>query len=280
MNNSELGSIVYGLISALSWGAGDFSGGLATKRSNVYGVIAISQLFGVTLLIVLAILFKDTFPPLDHCLWAIVAGISGSLGIIALYRALATTRMGIAAPVSAVVTAGVPVIFALFTQGIPTTHKLIGFVIALVSVWLISQSDGGRIQLKDLTLPLLSGLGFGFFLTLLTQANSISTLWSLVIARFASLSMIISVILVTKQVWRPASSQYVTIALAGILDAGGNLFYSLAAQTGYLAQAAILSSLYPAATVMLAMVVLREKLHRIQLVGVVLALVAIGLIAA
>lgn len=279
MNNSELGSIVFGLISAASWGAGDFSGGLATKRANVYGVVVISQVVGVICLIVLALLLRETIPPFTDWVWGGAAGIAGALGILCLYRALATTRMGIAAPVSAVVTATVPVIFAIFTQGLPATHKLIGFVIALIAVWLTSQSDGGRIRVSDLTMPLLAGIGFGSFLILIDQGNDVSVLWSLVAARFASIVMMIGVIATTRQAWRPATPQLKIIGLAGILDTGGNLFYSLAAQTGYLAQAAVLSSLYPAATVMLALMILREKLHRVQMVGVVLAVVAIALIA-
>jgi len=280
MNNSELGSFVFGLISAASWGAGDFSGGLATKRANVYGVVVISQVVGVTCLTILAILLRETIPPSSDWVWGGAAGMAGALGILCLYRALATTRMGIAAPVSAVVTAAVPVIFAFFTQGLPEAHKLVGFAIALVAVWLTSQSDSGRIRASDLTLPLLAGIGFGSFLILIDQANDVSVLWSLVAARLASIAMMIGVIALTRQAWRPAAAQLRTIALAGVLDTGGNLFYSLAAQTGYLAQAAVLSSLYPAATVMLALVILREKLHRIQMVGVVLAVVAIALIAA
>ncbi|MBX3081139.1 MAG: DMT family transporter [Anaerolineae bacterium] len=279
MNNSELGSIVFGLISAASWGAGDFSGGLATKRANVYGVVVISQVVGVICLIVLALLLRETIPPFTDWVWGGAAGIAGALGILCLYRALATTRMGIAAPVSAVVTATVPVIFAIFTQGLPATYKLIGFVIALIAVWLTSQSDGGRIRVSDLTMPLLAGIGFGSFLILIDQGNDVSVLWSLVAARFASIVMMIGVIATTRQAWRPAAPQLKIIGLAGILDTGGNLFYSLAAQTGYLAQAAVLSSLYPAATVMLALMILREKLHRVQMLGVVLAVVAIALIA-
>ena len=280
MNNSELGSIVFGLISAASWGAGDFSGGMASKRTNVYGVIVVSQFVGLALLVVLAIAFNDPIPPIADWIWGGLAGLAGVLGIVSLYRALATTRMGMAAPISAVIAATIPVIFAMLTQGVPAVHKLIGFAIALVAVWLTSQSDAGGIRRNELFLPFMAGLGFGFFFILIDQANNVSAYWSLAAARIASISGMIIFVAVTKQAWRPAASHLPIISVAGILDTGGNLFFSLASQTGFLAEAVVLSSLYPAATVLLAWMILREKLHRVQMIGVVLALIAIALIAA
>ena len=153
-------------------------------------------------------------------------------------------------------------------------------MIALVAVWLTSQSDAGGIRRNELFLPLMAGLGFGFFFILIDQANNVSAYWSLAAARIASITGMIIFVVVTKQAWRPATSRLPIISIAGILDTGGNLFFSLATQTGFLAEAVVLSSLYPAATVLLAWMILREKLHKVQMIGVVLALIAIALIAA
>lgn len=280
MNSTDLASITLGLLSALSWGAGDFSGGLATKRTNVYGVILISQLIGISLLILLSFAFRETFPPFTDLVLGGITGLVGAVGLVALYRALASGRMGIAAPISAILTAALPVIFAMFTQGVPPALKLAGFALALVAVWLVSRPEGGTFDPRDLTLPTVAGVCFGGALILIDRANDVSALWPLVAARATSITFLIAFVLLTKRQWRPAGAgSYAPILLAGLLDVGGNLLYSLAAQTGHLAEAAVLSSLYPAATVILAWGILKERLLAPQKAGVVVALVAIALIA-
>lgn len=281
MNSTDLASITLGLLSALSWGAGDFSGGLATKRTNIYGVILISQGIGIVLLIVLALALRETFPPLRDMLLGGAAGLAGAVGLVALYRGLASGQMGIIAPVSAVLAATFPVIFAIFTQGLPSTLKLAGFGMALLAVWLISRPEGGGgIRLADLVLPLVAGISFGGFFILIDLANNVSALWPLVGARAASLVVMGGLAALTRQQWRPdGPARYAPIVLAGILDVGGNAFFSLAAQTGRLAEAAVLSSLYPAVTVLLAWLLLKERMVRAQIGGAALAFVAIVLIA-
>jgi drug/metabolite transporter (DMT)-like permease len=281
MNQPDLVSLLLGLASAITWGAGDFSGGLATKRTNVYGVVLISQMIGIGLLILLSLAFAEQFPPLSDLLIGGGAGIIGAVGLVALYRALASSRMGLAAPVSAVITAIVPVIFALFTQGIPALHKLAGFGVALIAVWMVSRPQGEAITLGALALPALAGVCFGLTLIMIDRANEVSALWPLVAARVASISFMTIIAVTTRQRWRPGrSTAILPIFMAGVLDVGRNAFYSLAAQTGHLAEAAVLSSLYPAATVLLAWLLLKERLNRQQVIGVLAALVAIVLIAA
>ena len=279
MTGSELAPALLGLASAACWGAGDFGGGLASKRTSVYGVVIVSQLIGVTLLIASALAFGERMPPTDHLLWGVLAGVCGAVGLQALYRALAQGRMGMAAPVSAVITAAVPVIAGALLEGLPGGMQLLGFGLALIGVWFISRADDTPLAPADLGLPILAGLGFGFFLVLINRASDVAVLWPLIAARFASLSTILAVAALSRRAWRPAVNQLPLIALTGALDAGGNTFFALAAQMGRLDVAAVLSSLYPASTVWLAWIILKERITRMQSVGIIAALTAIVLIA-
>ena len=171
---SDLSAVFFGLSSAACWGVGDFSGGLASKRSDVYSVVAFSQMFGVTLLMALAILISEAMPSAGDMLLGAIAGIFGALGLVALYAGLAGGRMGVVAPVTAVVTAAGPVIFSIFLEGLPAGRQMAGFGLAFIAVWLLSYAGHGAVfQVKDLALPVASGLGFGVFLLLIGRGESI-----------------------------------------------------------------------------------------------------------
>jgi drug/metabolite transporter (DMT)-like permease len=279
MTASEIAPVAYGLLSAAAWGAGDFSGGLAARRTNVFGVIVASQIVGAALLTGLALAFGEAVPPVRLLPWGGAAGLAGGIGLLALYRALAVGRMGVAAPVSAVVTAVVPVVVGALAEGRPGSLKLIGFGLALVGVWLVSRVEASPIRLMDLGLPVIAGLGFGGFLIFINQVSDAAVLWPLVAARAASVSLMLAASALGGQPLRPEARRLPLIALAGALDAGGNTFYALSAQAGRLDVAAVLSSLYPATTVALAWMILKERLSRSQVVGVAAAVAAIVLIA-
>jgi drug/metabolite transporter (DMT)-like permease len=280
MISSEAWAVVYGLASAASWGAGDFSGGVATKRSNVYSVIIVSQLVGGALLLALAFLLAEAIPSPDNLLFGGLAGISGALGLVALYTGLAGGRMGIVAPITAVVTAFFPIIVGIINEGFPSTWQLLGFGIALIAVWFLSRGGGdATIQARELSLPIAAGLGFGLFFIFIDRVSDSAILWPLVAARIASISMLFVFVTTRRQGKIPARNQFLIIALAGILDTGGNAFFALATRLGRLDISAVLSSLYPAATVLLAWFILKERLVLQQWVGVVAALLALVLIA-
>lgn len=270
--------ILLGLISAACWGAGDFSGGLATKRANVYSVVIASQLVGVVLLFALAIAFSESTPTLLQTLWGGAAGIAGAIGLIALYRALSLGHMGVAAPVSGVVTAIVPVIGGVFIEGLPKTIQLIGFIVAMIGVWFVSRADDSKIDWRDLNLPIIAGIGFGFFLIFINRASGNGILLPLVAARAASLGVTVIATLIMRQPLLPQIDHLPLIAVVGVMDAGGNAFYALAAQMGRLDVAAVLSSLYPASTILLAWIILKERLTRAQWAGVAATMLAIVLI--
>jgi drug/metabolite transporter (DMT)-like permease len=270
-----------GLVSAASWGAGDFAGGLAARRSNVYGVVVVSQATGLVLLAGLALLLAEPLPSRAGALWGAAAGLAGGLGLVALYRGLAIGRMGVAAPLAGVVSAGLPVLFGTFLEGLPGKPQLAGFGLALAAVWLLSRNAGSvRLGSRALVLPLLAGLGFALFLILIDRASEQAVLWPLVAARLASLALLLPLALWRRRGSLPARESLPLVALVGLFDSGGNAFYALAAQAGRLDVAAALGSLYPASTLLLARLFLKERLASRQWLGAVMALAAALLIAA
>lgn len=276
----SLAAVIFGLLSAGIWGAGDFCGGLATRRASVNSVVIASQLVGILLLTGLAFIFREPWPIATDLMWGALAGVAGNVGLLALYRGLATGRMGVVAPLSAVLSAALPVLVSVFFAGLPGWVTLIGFALALVGVWLLAQPAGGAVfRLGDLGLPVLAGFGFGLFFVFVDQVSAAAVFWPLVAARLASLALLAGVTAASRQRLWPSAGPLPLVVLSGVLDAAGNAFFALATQTGRLDVAAVLSSLYPASTVLLAWIVLHERLTRAQILGVAAALVAIVMIA-
>ena len=227
----------------------------------------------------LALIWREPFPsPLDM-LWGGLAGLAGVIGLIAFYSALSIGRMGIAAPVSAVLTASIPVLFSAFTEGLPSLLQLGGFVLALLAIGLISRPERSKGRPEGIGLALLAGCGFGCFFILISRASHTATFWPLAAARFTSVLFLFLMMRIRQQQIQPRMTLTPLVLLAGVLDAIGNAFFVLAAHTGRLDVAAVLSSLYPAATVLLAAFVLRERATRIQAMGILLALLAVPLIS-
>ncbi len=277
---SDAASVVFGLTSAATWGIADFSGGLATRRTPVLTVTLLSQATGLILLIGLALASGEKMPMLQDVFWGAAAGVIGLTGLFALYRAMAIGQMGIAAPITGVLCASLPVVVGAFTQGLPNALHLAGFVLALAGVWFVSRSQGAAGRPAGFELAILAGLGFGGFLILIAQVHQGSLFWPLVAARGASVGFMIAVTLVRRAFVLPAKKITPLILFGGVMDVGGNAFFVLAEQAGRLDIAAVLSSLYPAATVILALILLRERLNRLQGFGVVMVLAALPLIAA
>ena len=272
-------SILFGLVSALTWGAADFTGGIASKRADVYGVVIGAEAFGMLLVTALAIGFRESIPSWTTLLWGGAAGLSGGIGLLLLYRGLAGGRMSVAAPVSAVIGAIVPVFVGTIVDGLPGLWTFAGILLALVAVWLIAHSEGGSenaaIRLNEITLPLASGVFFGLYFVFMHQGSREAVFWPIVAARLASTVGILGYAMLTRQPWGPPRSLWALIALSGLLDVSGNAFYILAGQVGRMDVAAVIGSLYPGSTVLLAGLILRERLNRVQVAGVVAALVAI-----
>lgn len=269
-------TVACGLGCAATWGAGDFSGGMATKKGDVFVITLISQTIGLAALFLTALVLDEPLPVPGQLAYGAVAGIAGMFGILCLYTGLAQGRMGIVAPVSAVVTAILPVIAALVTEGWPGPSKMAGFAVALLAVWWLSREDGPvSSRPREWRRALSAGAGFGLFFILIARASIESVLWPLVAARIASIAFMAVAVHRRKRARATAHLPLFPIAMAGLLDAAGNIFFALAAQIGRLDIAAVVGSLYPATTVLLARTVLKEQLHVRQYIGLAAALSAV-----
>lgn len=276
-------SILLGLASALSWGAGDFTGGLAARRVGAYRSVFYAEVIGVVFLFLVLAFVNEPLPDRRAQIFALLAGALGTIGLMLLYHSMTLGLMSVAAPVSALLAAVLPVLVGIFTEGIPGIPTLIGFGFALFAVWMVSQSEGGvkdiLSHLSDLKLPLLAGIGFGFYFVLMHQAaRDGGAVWHMVFSRTGGMALIVTYLSVTRSSWKIEPSSLPIISLNGILDLGGNFFFILAGQAGRLDVASVLSSLFPGATVILAWIFLKERLSRNQWVGVFCALIAIVLL--
>lgn len=282
---SETLAIIYGLASAAVWGTGDFAGGMASRRTTATRVVTVAHTIGFVLFVALAILFREAIPGGRELFFGALAGLMGMGGLLALYRGLAENGMGITAPLAAVVTAVIPIFVGIVNEGLPTSIQIIGFCIGLGAVWFLASGGGeSGFRWRELLLPVVAGIGFAGFLVFIDQVSAGAVFWPLTAARAASVAALLLVL----RFWRtPASDQtkslgmqaWLLMAMAGLFDAGGNAFVTLATQTGRLDIASILSSMYPASTVLLAWLILGERLTVSQRWGAVLALVAVVLIA-
>lgn len=273
-----------GLAAAAAWGAGDFLGGLAARRGSLVRVSLAAQLFGFLLLLFAALATNEAVPGAGTLALGAVAGLAGAVGLAALYAALARGRMGVAAPVSAAVSAGLPVLVAaVLLEGAPSAAKLLGFALALAGILLLARSEdpaAAAAGASVVPLALLAGAGFGALLILLDLAGEGGAVWwPLVAARAASSLALVGVALARADMGAPPRAALPSALGAGLFDALGNALYVAAAYFGRLDVAAVLASLYPATTVLLARLVLHERLTRAQWVAVGIVAVAVVLIA-
>ena len=274
-------SILYGIASALSWGAGDFAGGLSSRKVGAYRAVFYADFFGLLVLIAAYFIYPETLPAARVIRVSAIGGMLGTVGLLILYYSLTKGQMSIAAPVSALFAAVLPVIVGSITEGLPGLFQLIGFVLALAAVWLISQGDGSFhiSRLSDLRLPVLAGLGFGCYFIFLHSATQDTTaiLWPMIISRVAGTLLVLAFVLARREPLSVPRGAWDVVLINATLDLAGNFFYLLASRAGRLDIAAVLSSLYPGATVILAWLLLKERITRWQMAGILLALGAITL---
>jgi drug/metabolite transporter (DMT)-like permease len=280
MMGTELLALLFGLGSAASWGAGDFSGGLATKRSDVFMVVMISQVAGTVPLVIFTLVWGGALPPASHLLLGGIGGLFGMAGLLALYRGLSEGRMGVVAPVTSVAAAVLPMLLGSFWDGLPTMLEMAGILVALVAVWLLSRTEPDQpFSFDGLGLPILAGSAFGLYFVFIDLAAVEMVLWPLVAARLASMGILLTFLAIGPRRRMPPVRQFPLLIMAGFLDTAGNVFFALATQIGRLDIAAVLASFYPGTTAFLAWVVLKERLNRTQWMGVSAALTALVLIA-
>lgn len=276
-------SILYGILSAATWGAGDFIGGIASKRTAPTRVLFLAELAGMVPFTLLALILREPMPPAVDLLIGAGSSLLGLMGLLFLYSALASSQMTIAAPVSALFAAVLPVVVGAITEGLPTLLQLMGFGLALTAVWLISQgnqTEKFRIaHLTDLRLPILAGIGFGSYFIFIHNATqqTDTVLWPMIVSRLAGTVLLILVVLARRETLAVPRSAWTVVFFNATLDVGGNFFYIMASQLGRLDTAAVLSSLYPGATVLLAWLLLKERIAPRQWIGIAAALAAIVL---
>jgi drug/metabolite transporter (DMT)-like permease len=283
-------AIFLALAAAATYGGADFLGGLVTRRTSVISVVLLSQLAGAVLLIAL-------FPfsgsgPFDGgaFAWGAAGGVAGTAGIVLLYLGLAKGRMSVVAPTTAVEAACVPVLYGLVSGERPELLALSGVVLAIAAVALVSTAhapgtDPSVSPRGPLGLPvgvveaLGAGLAFGAFFILLKQSGLNSGMWPLVGTRLSSLAVVGTAALFMRPRFRTDRRTFSGIAGSGVLDLTANILYLLASRRGLLSLVAVLTSMYPASTVLLARVILRERLSASQGAGLLAAATGVVLIA-
>lgn len=274
-------SLVLAAACALAYGASDFLGGLSARTARVLAVVVAAQLAGVLVLAPIVGILPGR-PSLAALAWGAAAGLAGACGVLVFYRALAGGTISVVAPTSATLTAALPVVWGLGMGERPVPAALTGVALAVVAVALVSHdptATGRRTWILPICQAIAVGVGLGGFSVLIAQPAADAGLWPLLGARAATIALLTALALTTGA-RLPAAAARPAIG-AGVLDMLANILFLLALRTGgLLSMVAVISSLYPASTLLLARYVLGERMSGRQLTGVALALGAIGLIAA
>jgi drug/metabolite transporter (DMT)-like permease len=302
LGSSALVASSLGLAAAAFWGGGDFTGGLATRRASPFVTIAVAH--GISLAALLAIVVAWHIPaPSPYIQFmGLLSGVVAGLGVGLFYKALSLGGMGLSAAIAGLISAAIPVMFSLFTEGLPHPVQILGILLAAIAIWLIASAPGTTAP-KTLVMATLAGICFGVYFIQLKVTGAAGVTWAITLARVGSFTLAISVCAVQAALrsFRTAPPSSVAAAtppsalnrrtalfdpaflalavLTCVLDTGGNLFYTLATTVGRLDVAAVISSLYPAATILLAALLLKEKTTRTQTIGMLLALAAVVLIS-
>jgi len=294
MNNLLRGNALLALGAAVVWGGGDFSGGMGVKSAGgglraALRVILLSHVTSFAVLVAIARLRGDAFPQGALLAWGIGAGVAGGLALTCFYIALSRGAMGVSAAVSGLLAAAIPAAVTLWQVGSPGVRPMIGFAVAGVAIWVIAAGEAGEnagdTDRETAVLALLAGVGFGVYFVALKMAGPAGVIWPMATARIGSLVTCGLLVLalgrgkagdVPVRLGRRAAGFAMGTAL---LDTSGNLLFLAATRAGRLDVAAVLGSLYPASTILLAALALGERPTRRQALGMVTAVFAVTLIA-
>ena len=275
------------LASALLYGAADFTGGLATRRAGVLPVVVVSQLSGLVLLLLLMPFLPAASPSRADLLWGVSAALTGGVGVALLYRALAIGRMAVVAPTTAVCAVAIPVLVSVLLGERPGPPAVAGILLGVGSIVLVSQQTAADAGARDhqsarrlppgVGIALVSGVAIGLFFLSLARTGPEAGMWPILVSRAVSTTLFGVAAAAGRRSLRMPGALVLTL-VCGAVDMTANALYLLAARTGPLSVVVTLSSLYPASTVLLARVVLGERLNGRQIAGVGCALAAIVLI--
>lgn len=219
-----IGSL-FGVASAVSFGVGDFAGGLAARRVGGLAVAAVAQLIGALLLLVVAAVTRPALPETSSLVLGIGAGLAGAIGVAALYRGLALGAMGLIASISGVGTVAIPLLFSVYVAGSPI-HPLqvLGVAVAAGAIVAAGGASRGGASRQALGLALLAALGFGFWSVLLDQAAHGSGSWALVTSRVAGTSFLLAIAAMRGSLGRIRLA-WPLVAVSGVCDVGGNALF-------------------------------------------------------
>jgi len=276
--DSHLAPAAFSLAALACWGTSDFIGGYASRRANAFLVAAIANASGLIFVVTIALARHSPFPSNRSMEWAVGAGLSSGLALALFYRALSTGRMGLTAPVSAVVGAAIPTAFGMFLEGVPRPVHALGFALAGLGIWLISRTEDSGPP-EGLGLATLAGIGFAGFFLCIKQAGNGSADWIAAGSRASSLVLTGIVVLGGRMLLYTDWTQIGLAAVAGCLDVSGSVLFVIACQSGRLDQAVVLTSLYPVITVLLARWILREYFTKWKMAGMIAALLAVPMIS-
>jgi drug/metabolite transporter (DMT)-like permease len=276
-------AIVLGLAASLSWGVADFIGGIQSRRMPVVAVVLGSQLAGLALVATIVAIRGEGIPGGDFIVYAALSSVGGIVGLTAFYKALSIGAMGVVAPLSSTA-AVIPLVVGVASGERPSALQGFGVAVAIVGVILASreageEAKGSRAVAEGAWLALVSAVGFGCFFLAIDRASEDDVLWAVCVNRAVSVSLLGLALLVIrpKVGLRPADMR--TLANVGVLDIAANVFFAIGSTKGLLSVVAVLASLYPVVTVVLARVVLGERLHAVQRVGAALALAGVAMIS-
>lgn len=274
------------IASAVLYGAADFTGGLTSRRAGTIPVVVLSQASGLILLALIIPLLPDASPSRPDLRWGAAAGLTGGIGVALLYRALAIGTMAVVAPITAVCAVAIPVVISVLLGERPVPLALAGIGLGIVSIVLVSQQRSANqpephqasARTRGVGTALASGVAIGFFFLTLAQTRSVAGMWPILVARLVSVTLFCTVAVAGRTSVRMPGPMAALAIVCGFIDMLANALYLLAARQGPLSIVATLSSLYPASTVLLARVVLGERLNPWQISGVCCALAAVVLI--
>ena len=275
-------SVLLALGSAITFGVADFLGGLASRRTTAWTVVLGSQFFGGLMLVVLLPVLPPATIETSDLLWGAAAGIAGAVALTQFFRALALGTMSVVAPVSAVISGAVPVVAGVGFGERPSAVSWSGIALALPAIACIARE---RSEIVEKTRPdvllsaVLGGFGFGVFFVLLDRTGDGAGIQPLISARATSVLILGTVGLLSARLAPVRGKLLGIIALSGVLDMGANTLFLYAVREGLLALGSVISAMYPASTLVLARTFLGERLQRVQVVGLVLAAIAVALVA-
>lgn len=275
-------AILLGLLAAAFSGTGDFMGGLASRHGRIPAVGIYSHVAGVATTFLVAPFFAGS-PSLADLGWGAAAGACGGIAILSLYTGFTKSDIAVVSPIAAVGAAAFPVVFSVTGGETPGALEATGLGLGIVAIWLISRE---RSLLADrpvgigMLYGLGAGLGFGGLLILLSLVSEDAGIWPLAPARLSGALILTVVALVFGREAVPMRSSWLPLAAAGALTIFGNGAFILGTHRGSLAVVSVLAAMFPAATVLLARIVFKERLSGTRLIGLVTALVAVGLVAA